>query len=68
MSHVILLGAEEVSRAGNRIQEAANTMQSAANSIQEAVQRLDTLLSNFSIQMTGIVERLEADFKEEEDK
>lgn len=47
MDHVLLIGAEQVQSAANRMMEAAHEMHRSANQIQDAVYRMETVLNSF---------------------
>lgn len=60
MSHVTLLGAEDVLRASRNITDAADTMRTAGNNMMDAVFQLERLQESFLTRLEQLVERMEA--------
>ncbi len=56
-THITLLGAEEVARAGSTMQSAAESMQRAAASFQESVDRHIRAMEDFAIRMADAAEK-----------
>lgn len=57
--YMTLLGAEEVSRAGNAISGAADQIQRAATSMDFTVDRLNNVLQEHVQRMEAVAERIE---------
>ena len=64
MEHILLVGAEQVQNAANRMHSAADEMKSSSNQIQDAVYRMETIFSNFGNELQGFIE----EFKNQVDR
>lgn len=54
--YITLIGAEEVSRAGNRMQDAANTMSSAASHLESVLTRHQQFMDDWLNRLDGVLQ------------